>query len=352
MLGRVFRVRGWCAALLIALGFDLAPSRASAEEEAVRVAYAAPASCPDEQVFVARVRARTEHGRFAEPSELARTFDVSLTASPRDAGFAGQIEFIDVDGARARRNVTGATCDEVTSSLALIMALSIDDRVALAEARDNQSAPLPPTAAPSEPPKKVTQSSAAGPSASPSPAPPALRLRWDVGVNAGALAWLAPNVALAFGAFAELGSREHSWSARLSAFDARQTNDVNSGQQAHSATDWLRAEFCPIALPAGVHVSVSPCAAVDAGIVTVTARGGAVIPRGPKTTFWASGVALVRLGWEFKGRVIVNLDGELGVPLTREDFRIQNPDGSTTTRAFRAPALGVGAKAGVGVRFP
>ena len=299
------------------------------------------------------MRARTEHGRFAGPRELARTFDVSLTQSPHDAGFAGQIAFIDVDGAQAQRKVTGATCDEVTSSLALIMALSIDDRVALAEARDNQSTPSPPTAAPSEPPKKATPSPAASPRAPPSTAAPAaLHLRWDIGVNGGALTWVAENTAFAFGVFGELGSREHTWSVRLSAFDARQTRDVQAGQQAHSATDWLRAELCPFALPIGAHVSVSPCAAFDVGALTVTAQGDAVIPRAAKTNPWAAGGALVRFGWEFEDRLILNLDGELGAPLSREDFRIQNPDGSTTRRAFQAPALGVGAKAGVGVRFP
>ncbi len=274
MLGRVSPcLRGWCAALLIA-SVALVTSRASAEEEAVRVAYAAPASCPNEQVFVGRVRARTQHGRFAEPGELARTFDISLTSSPRDSGFAGQIEFIDVDGQNARRNVTGTTCDEVTSSLALIMALSIDDRVALTEARDNQSSALPPPAGASEPPKEATASLPARSSESPNKAAPApLHLRWDVGVNAGVLTWVTPNAAFAFGAFAQFGSREHSWSVRLSGFDARETTDVRTGQRAHFAADFLRAELCPLALPVVSHVAVSPCVAFDGGVLNATGTG-------------------------------------------------------------------------------
>jgi hypothetical protein len=144
VLGRAFQGLGRSAfALSVVAGFGFVAMRAAAEEEAVRVAYTAPDSCPDEQAFVSRVRARTQHGRFAEPGELARTFDVSLIESAGAAGFAGQIAFVDVDGRSARRNVAGATCDEVASSLALIMALSIDDRVALASSQDKASLPSP-----------------------------------------------------------------------------------------------------------------------------------------------------------------------------------------------------------------
>jgi hypothetical protein len=353
VLGRAFQslVRS-AFALLLAAGFGLVASRAAAEEEAVRVAYAAPDSCPDEQVFVSRVRARTQHGRFAEPGELARTFDVSLTESAGDAGFAGQIEFVDVDGQSARRSVAGATCDEVASSLALIMALSIDDRVALAGTRDNPSLPSAPLAALSEPPKKATPSPAASPSAPRTTvAPAALHLRWDVGANAGVLTWVAPQPAFVFGAFVALGSREHAWNARLSVFDARQTTDVRVAQQAHFAIDWLRLELCPLTLPLAAHISISPCAAFDGGALNGTASGDALSPNKNQPLFWAAGVALLRLSWEVQGRLILGLDGELAAPLIRHDFRIQNPD-ATFTSVFQVPSLGVGAKAGAAVRFP
>ena len=353
MRGRASRrVLGSHSVLLLVLGGYLVAAAAAADEEAVRVVYAAPASCPDEQVFIARVRARTQHGRFAAPGELARTFDIALTESARGAGFAGQIEFTDTDGESAHRKVAGASCDEVTSSLALIMALSIDDRVALAEADAARPSPSPPSAALSAPPKEDTPSSAVGPIALASTTPRApLHLSWQLGANAGASTWVTSDVTPAFGAFVELGSRERAWSARLSGFDARRTSDAGGGKEAHFATDWLRAEFCPLALPARAKLSISPCVALDAGVLNAAARGGAVRAESPRPVPWASGVALLRLNLQIAGRLILSLDGELGVPLIRRDFSFRNADGSTTT-AFHVPALGVGAKAGVGLRFP
>lgn len=351
MRGRVSRrvSRPHVARLLVAGGY-LVALHAAADEEAVRVVYAAPASCPDEQVFVARVRARTQHGRFAAPGELARTFEIAMTESARGAGFAGQIEFTDTDGQSAHRKVAGASCDEVASSLALIMALSIDDRVALAEAA--RPLPSPPSAEPSAPPKENTPSAAASPIAAASAASPTpLHLSWQLGANAGASTWVTSDLTPAFGAFAELGSREHAWSARLSGFDARRTSDAGGGRQAHFATDWLRAEFCPLALPAQAKWWISPCAAFDTGALNAAARGGAVRAESPKPVLWASGVALLRLNGQMAGRLILSLDAELGLPLIRHDFSFRNADGSTTT-AFHVPALGVGAKAGVGLRFP
>jgi hypothetical protein len=338
--------------VLLVLGGCLFAARAAAQEEAVRVVYAAPRACPDEQVFIARVRDRTQHGRLAAPGELARTFDVALTESAPGAGFAGQIEFTDTDGQRAHRKVADASCDEVASSLALIMALSIDDRVALAEADAERPSPSAASVAHGAPPKKNTPSAAPSPAAAASAAPHAQGGRsWQLGANAGALSWVTSDITPMLGAFVELGSRAHAWSARLSGFDARRTSAASAGRQAHFATDWLRAEFCPLALPAQARFSIAPCAAFDVGVLNAAARGGAVRALSTNPVPWAAGVALLRLDWEITGRLSLSLDGELGAPLIRHDFSFKNADGSTSS-AFRVPALGAGAKAGVGLRFP
>lgn len=348
MFGRVFRVPVWAAMALVWASLFVSRA-ASAEEEAVRVAYVAPASCPDEQVFVARVRARTQHGRFADPGELARTFEVHLAEPEHNEGFSGQIEFIDVDGSSARRSVAGATCDEVASSLALIMALSIDDRVAQTAARDQEPSPSPPPAAVSAPTKETAPALAASGTTRPAPPEPrALHLRWQFGLNAGVLNWVSPSVAPMFGGFAELGVREHGGALRLSAFDARQTAVVRTGAEAHFATDWLRLELCPLAFGVAPHVALSPCVAFDGGVLSARASGSALVRKTSSAQFWAAGVALARLSWEIKGRFVLGLDGELAVPLVRKDFVLNNP----RTTVFQVPTVGVGAKAGVGVRFP
>jgi hypothetical protein len=341
------RLRGWHGALLFAAGVELVASRAAADEEAVRVVYTAPASCPGEKMFVAQLRTRTQHGRFADSGELARTFDVALSESPQRAGFAGQIEFIDLDGERARRNVSGATCAEVVSSLALIMALSIDDRVAQAEARDSSPSPSPRPAAPREPPKKATPS----PAASRSDARAELgaaprRLRWDVGADAGLATWYAPDASFVYGVFVELGSRSSGPSLRLSGFDTRETKSSDLGTE-HVALDSLRLDVCPVALFIAAHVSLSPCAAFDGGVLSATGHGPA-INSGTSKKFWSSGAALLRLGWAFKERLAFGLDAELGAPLIQYQLQFANPDIALPSE----PAVGVGAKAGVALRFP
>jgi hypothetical protein len=350
VLGRVFRFPVWAAVPLVWASLFVSTT-AAAEEEAVRVAYVAPASCPDEQVFVARVRARTEHGRFADPGELARTFEVRLSEPEHGEGFSGQIEFIDVDGSSARRSVTGASCDEVASSLALIMALSIDDRVAQTAVREQESSPSPPPAAARAPTQETAPARAASPATrqrSPESVP--LHLRWQFGLNAGVLSWVSPRVAPLFGGFAELGSREHAGALRLSAFDARQSQLV-SGADAHFATDWLRLDFCPLAVAVAPHVALSPCAAFDGGVLSARASGSALVPKPSRTLLWAAGVALARLTWEIRGHFLVGLDGELAVPFVHQSFVLNNPN-APATPVFQVPTLGFGAKAGVGVRFP
>jgi hypothetical protein len=169
-----------------------------------------------------------------------------------------------------------------------------------------------------------------------------------VGANAGVLTWVAPQPAFAFGAFVALGSREHAWNARLSVFDARQTEAV-SVSRAEFATSWLRLEGCPIALQLPSQFSLAPCAAFDAGVLHAVGEPSSVISTASsKSIFWGSGVALLRLGWLAEQRLSLSLDGELGAPLIRHTFRFETPN----TPLFSVPSLGAGVKVGVGLRFP
>jgi len=337
--------------LSVALLFS-GPARA--EEEAVRVQYAAEGSCPDEASFVARVRGRTEHGRFAAPGELARTFAVRLAQT--NGGFSGEIAFTDVDGQNAERTVAGATCDEVASSLALIMALSIDDRVAQTQAvAPSASTPAPSNAAESAPPKKEVVAAGGAPnSAAASPrvperSAPGPRLRLELGLNAGAESWVMPQVALVLGAFAELGRGTRGFRLRLSAFDTRQTVDRDFGQ-ARFANEFLRAEACPFAVALSRSLAVSPCAGIDAGALRASASGArlARVDSG-HTHGWLSALGLVRLEWELGSRFVLGADGELGVPLVRDKFQFLSTLGAADS-VFVVPALGAGAKVQIGVR--
>lgn len=69
--------------LTLLVTLSAATLHAEPSEDAVRFQYAAPDECPDATSSAAQVRQRTARGRGAEPSELARTFDVRLAADAR-----------------------------------------------------------------------------------------------------------------------------------------------------------------------------------------------------------------------------------------------------------------------------
>jgi hypothetical protein len=291
-----------------------------------------------------------QRARYAEPGELARAFDVTVQSAPGVSGFLGHLEFVGADGQHAERNVRGATCDELASSLALITALAIDDRVEPAEPADMPPVPAPPPLAPSAPPKEAKPSLSASPR-EPERSLPATRarLRWDLGLSAGAATWITSDAAVSLGAYFELGSSASGWSTRLSVFDLRQTHEVTDVGSADFATDWARLEGCPFALPFSPQLSVTPCAAIDLGVLHASAvKSTSLQPRASSNSLWAAGALLLRLGWQTTPRWVLGLDGELGLPLTRSTFQFQNP----TATLFETPRIGGGGKIWLGLRFP
>jgi len=318
------------------------------QEERVRVTYVAPAACPTEAEFLDRVRSRVRRVRFAEPGELGRTFDVTLGAVTGDAGFLGRLEFIDTDGRRASRSLKGAACDELASSLALITALALDDRIAEAPPDEGSLEPSP---RPTEPSASTpnTNTDLAAPPRLPEPPerarPGIRRLRWELGVNAGVFSWVTASAARELGLYAELGSRIPSWSVRLSAFDGRRSKSNPELGSADFAADWLRLEACPVAQTLAARFSLTPCAAFDAGRLRAAAK---ISNAQPQDIVWAAGAAIVRLSWVYRERLVLGWDGELGFPFRHQSYGFQNPDGTI----LKVPSWGVGAKFGVGVRFP
>jgi hypothetical protein len=358
VFGRAFQgLQSACAWLLFG-AFQLATARVGAQEEpsaapeeAVRIQYSVPGVCPDQTVFLDRVRARTQQGRFVEAAELARAFDVTISDGMAKGGFIGHLEFVSADGQRSVRNVAGATCDEVASSLALITALAIDDRIAQAGSAEKPPLPSPPRLALREPPKEAKPSLPVSPSAAKSvPHSARVPLRWDLGGNAAVSSWLAPSPAFAFGGFVELGSHNPSWSVRLSGFDARGTKTDDVGT-ASFATDWLRLDACPVALALRGHFSLSPCAALDGGQLRAAGTVSGVAGSTRKNDAWVSTAALLRLGWVWGDRLVLGLDGELAKPLVGYSFEFKTAQ-LEPRPLFSVPTFGVGAKVGVGVRFP
>jgi hypothetical protein len=163
------------------------------------------------------------------------------------------------------------------------------------------------------------------------------------------LTWTTNRVGPAFGVYGELRSARPAWGVRLSAFDSRSSNGEGA-ERAEFVANWLRLEACPATLGLGKHFSLSPCLAFDAGRLQAEAPSAAG-STGAQHLAWAAAVALTRLGWLFRERLSLTLDGELGVPLVRHSFGVVNADNALQP-VGEVPQIGVGVKFGVGVRFP
>ena len=95
--------------------------------ERVFVDYAAPASCPSKDAFVADVRARTTRFELASAGESVRRFAVELREDA--SGTVGRLRLVEREGTSREREVVGASCAEVADVLSFVVALSIDPRV-------------------------------------------------------------------------------------------------------------------------------------------------------------------------------------------------------------------------------
>jgi hypothetical protein len=106
--------------------------------ETVSLAYSAVKDCPTDRDFVDRVRARTKRFLLAPPTSEHRQFRVTIRNHSNE--FMGALESSDAGG-ETRREIPGATCDEVAEALALVLALTIDPQ---ADTRPHVRSPSPP----------------------------------------------------------------------------------------------------------------------------------------------------------------------------------------------------------------
>ncbi len=339
------------------LGVTLAPDAQA--REAVRFDYRAPIECPSAAAFEERVRERSLHAHVATEGEFARTFDVVVAAS--SGSVRASVDFVDGDGSHASRTVQGATCDEVVSSIALVVALAIDARATQASTPDAPVAPpRPSSSARARPPPRN-----AGPRGPNTGGTPAARVPesasgeasavsephvWAprLGLGAGVASHEGPSGALTMDAFFAAQPFSPRSSVRGSVFHFRSGGTTTRGQEATFRGYGFRAEGCPWALRVR-RFFVEPCAGVDLGALKAQGLAGAAVvnPRSP-WRFWWQAEAMSRLGVELGG-VVLEVQGEIAVPLFSYRFGFgAETDG---VRAFNVPRVGVAARAGAAVRF-
>jgi hypothetical protein len=139
------------AALAVALLSFAGPARA--DTEAIALDYGVGAGCPDRKQFVARVRTFTSKAEIVnDDGAPRRRFSIQVTRA--GSSVRGELT-IDDRGAKTTRHVSGATCDEVISALALATAIAVDPDALGGAPPDEQSKPTT-TEPPPTPPKPAT----------------------------------------------------------------------------------------------------------------------------------------------------------------------------------------------------
>lgn len=327
-------------------------STAAAEPlEPIRIVYDAGPGCPSSSDLEAEVRARTSRARLAGPDERARGFAIRIVQA-RD-GFRGRLDVREPDGALSTREVSGESCAEVASALALVMALAVDPQATLvlrarpavasaspaalpADALDagttaldasaTDAATEPETAAdasaPAPPPKP---SAVVAPVSKPSPSEPDLYagrpVRAFVGLAYGARTGLGASLTGASGMLLEAGLPPRGLLApalRLSLEHALGTSVATpSGSLAHFELTTAHLDACVVRLPLG-PVDLAPCAAFGLGALHAVGRVRRV--EVPRTRPWADAAFTARARMVVLGRLSFEVDGGLSVPFVRDTF--------------------------------
>src|SRR5882762_3549124 len=111
------RVRGLAVVASVALW----ATHALAQDQLLHLKFQSAADCPGRDAFIAEVRARTERVRLVETKSNALELVVHA-----DVGADRAVGRLRLGSENADRRVTGKTCVDVVSALALIAALAVD----------------------------------------------------------------------------------------------------------------------------------------------------------------------------------------------------------------------------------
>jgi hypothetical protein len=317
--------KSW-ATLALALA-AVAPRAARADESSL-IRYRAPATCPDGNAFIERVRSRTPHVELAREGAAAR-FVVTVSSTGEES--VGRVEFAREEN--VARDVAGKTCDEVVSAAALITALAIEA---------TESDPVPATPPPASVVSRTEQASEASTGA------PARRpFGWGAGATVGFDGWSAPGGAYAFGSFGEVSGPTPLRLARIGLRGAIGSTSIDERAAAFLLLAG-RMTLCPVSLELATHLELLPCAGFEVGRLGGRGERSAALPQaGAAAILWSAAQAEVLIRWHTLPVVALEIGGELGFPLVRHNFIFEGP----TQVIYEVPAMGAGIHVGVALHF-
>lgn len=349
------------------------PQRALADEGSRRsarptpthvdVRYEAPVACPSVEELLARVQQRLARDWEPALAEFATRLQVEVVRNGER--YFGTVEFVNGEGERFSRKVSGRDCTEVIDALSLMTALATkvhDEQSAAAPSATTEQpdgvgtssttavTPVPPLAAGEPPPGMAEvplsprkQTSSAHPVRSPS-----MNAHVRFGGRASVTSGVGPGLALGPGAFVTLELARARAGLAVDVFDS---GDVRaSGVPASFRLLALRMEGCPWSLALNGWSRFEPCATGEFGSFRAAARVEApeVTASDPKSVSWGALGLLSRLVLHARPFVAqIELIGR--ATLRQEGFYIREP--SQRQVVFRIPAVSGGLSAGLGLEF-
>ncbi len=325
------------SSLLPCLALIAVPMIGLAQTEPIRVDYQAHVGCPDQEAFLAELKARTQKARLAGKAEKARTFKIRITQG--GPGSVGRIEAHDVGGGVTVREVSGGKCAEVVSALALTAALAIDpDALFSPPPPASASSTTPPVAASSAAPvassaAPVTSASPVTSVSAPPTTPPEPSALLTFAGHFVVASGTAPELSVGGSIGAELraGGGPVAPGIRLSLAHVR--NDVARDPTTAFAASWVGFDVCPVIFAFTARLSASPCATGVLGLLRGESRG--VRNPAAATAPWVTVGALARLRVVLVGGLAVELDAGLSLPVSRPVFKLEEPN----VELHRVPTL-------------
>ncbi|HYQ03137.1 MAG TPA: hypothetical protein VER96_30900 [Polyangiaceae bacterium] len=334
--------------------FFLVCGSASAQEGA-HLQYVAPTECPSEQQFRELVRARLLGDPHANESAWKESGDGAVSVEVRldPAHQRATLVLQEPNLPPVERVVTGDSCEELVSGLALITALAFGSGRDAPSATDMTIAE-PATAATVNPQPPATVS-ATPPAARGEPArdsaPPARSAPLAVELGAGAWmnSWAAPSVMWGGDVFARLAPRaQRGWSLRVAGLYGVDSSYVGD-RLAEFRFIGGRAEGCPLTQSYyGQRLTGEVCLALEMGALRGSGQASSALLEGASdTVFAATALATGRLRVRIGQRIFFESQADLGVPLLHHEFVFDEP----RERIFQTPSVGYSTRLGLGVQF-
>jgi hypothetical protein len=319
-----------------------AHAQQTAQTEATRFQFRAPAGCSSAEDFSARVGKRSWRIRLVPDPSVRRSLVVEIQQVPSGSTLRGTVTVVEADGATRTRQLKAASCEEAVDALSLIATVTLDPDAMLGE--PPPETPTPPE--PSKPPVKPAESKAPRKPPRFHRAPPTEPYRFSFGLAGALLLRMAPEPAFGGSASAAFEINPGHAAApfwRLSVTHAQRRGIAEPGGQASFAFTLPTLDLCPVRLGPRA-LGLRPCAYGSVTVLKVWGEGTLQNETHSRVS-GAAGLA-AWLGLRVSEAFEIIADARAGLPFRRDEYAFHGPS------FFKTPTPGFSFGMGAAGGFP